>query len=153
MVCGRGPREQELRSAIRDLPQVRYLGWLDAEELTGLMERSDIGLAIYEGGVLQSVPNKPVEYLAGGLSVLTTLGGELSQLLRTHRCGEAFRSDKISAMSEWLIRRRHDPELLDGERRQASALYANAFDANQVYGRMINWMESLTSAESKYAAA
>ena len=153
VVCGRGPREQELRSAIRDLPQVRYLGWLDAEELTGLMERSDIGLAIYEGGVLQSVPNKPVEYLAGGLSVLTTLGGELSQLLRTHRCGEAFRSDKISAMSEWLIRRRHDPELLDGERRQASALYLKAFDAKQVYGRMINWMEGLISAESRYAAA
>jgi len=87
------------------------------------------------------------------LSVLTTLGGELSHLLRTHRCGEAFRSDEISAMSEWLIRRRQDPELLDGERRQASALYAKAFDANQVYGQMINWMESLTSAESKYAAA
>lgn len=153
VVCGRGPREQELRTAIRDLPQVNYLGWLNADELAGLMKRSDIGLAVYEGGVLQSIPNKPVEYLAGGLSVLTTLDGELSELLRKHRCGESFGSDEISAMSEWLIRRWQNRELLADERRQASALYFKEFEANRVYGQMIDWMEGLISAEPRTAAA
>jgi glycosyltransferase involved in cell wall biosynthesis len=153
VVCGRGPREQEFRAAIRDLPQVRYLGWLNAEEITGLMDRSDIGLAVYEGGVLQSVPNKPVEYLAGGLSVLTTLDGELSRLLREHQCGESFESNEIEAMQEWLIDRRQNRELLASERRQANALYLKEFEANQVYGQMIDWMETLASAKRSTVAA
>lgn len=153
VICGRGPREQELQEAIKELPQVRYLGWLNADEITGLMERSDIGLAVYEGGVLQSVPNKPVEYLAGGLSVLTTLTGELGSLLRKAGCGASFEATEINAMSDWIIKRRQNRRLLDTERSKAVALFEKEFDANRVYGQMIEWIENVSSTQRGFKAA
>lgn len=153
VICGRGPRESEVLAGMKDLPQFRYLGWLNADEITVLMERSDIGLAVYEGGVLQSVPNKPVEYLAGGLSVLTTLGGELGRLLRSNDCGASFGPSQINAMCDWIVKRRHDYRLLERERGNARELFQREFDANQVYARMIEWMESLPSKRRGRPAA
>ncbi|MDB4475193.1 glycosyltransferase [Pirellulales bacterium] len=153
VICGTGPREHELLKMIRDVPNIRFLGWQDSIEIACLMERSDIGLAIYQEGVLQSVPNKPVEYLAGGLPVLTTLRGELETLLNTYNCGKVFQPNDIESMGEWLIHCKQNRGSMNSLSQQASQLYADQFDATKVYEDFIDEIECIPQRFQAVVAA
>ena len=153
VLCGTGPRENDLLKMIRDVPNIRFLGWQDSIEIACLMERSDIGLAIYQEGVLQSVPNKPVEYLAGGLPVLTTLRGELETLLNTYNCGKVFQPNDIESMGEWLIHCKQNRGSMNSLSQQASQLYADQFDATKVYEDFIDEIECIPQRFQAVVAA
>ena len=153
VLCGTGPRENDLLKMIQDVPNIKYLGWQDSTEIACLMERSDIGLAIYQEGVLQSIPNKPVEYLAGGLPVLTTLRGELEALLNTYNCGKVFQPNDIESMGEWLIHCKQNHTSMNYLSQQASQLYADQFDATKVYEKFIDEIECIPQRFQAVVAA
>ena len=153
MLCGTGPRENDLLKMIQDVPNIKYLGWQDSTEIACLMERSDIGLAIYQEGVLQSIPNKPVEYLAGGLPVLTTLRGELEALLNTYNCGKVFQPNDIESMGEWLIHCKQNRGSMNSLSQQASQLYADQFNATKVYEEFIDEIECIPQRFQAVVAA
>ena len=153
VLCGTGPREHELLKMIQDVPNIKYLGWQDSTEIACLMERSDIGLAMYQEGVLQSIPNKPVEYLAGGLPVLTTLRGELKNLLETYNCGKVFQPNDIESMGEWLVHCKQNYTSMKYQTQQASQLYADKFDARKVYEDFIDQIESIPQRFQAVVAA
>lgn len=141
VLCGTGPRENELRKMTQGVPNIKYLGWQDSAEIACLMERSDIGLAIYQEGVLQSIPNKPVEYLAGGLPVLTTLRGELETLLTRYNCGKVLPPNDIESMGKWLIHCKLNDQMMSYKNQQARQLYSKYFDATKVYEEFIDEIE------------
>ena len=153
VLCGTGPRENDLLKMIQDVPNIKYLGWKDSKEIACLMERSDIGLAIYQDGVLQSIPNKPVEYLAGGLPVLTTLRGELEALLNTYNCGKVFQANDIESMGEWLIHCKQNHASMNHLSQQASQLYADQFNATNVYEEFIDEIECIPQRFQEVVAA
>jgi glycosyltransferase involved in cell wall biosynthesis len=153
LICGKGPREAELQQLIAGLPNARYLGWVDSREIVWIMERSDVGIAAYADGVLQSLPNKPIEYLAGGLPVLTTLQGPLAALLEEYNCGASFRPQQSQDMAAWLSVLKRDEGRRHGMSRQARQLFASQFDAAQVYQDFIAFLEGQTKPASRRAAA
>lgn len=153
VLCGTGPRKNDLLKMIQDVPNIKYLGWKDSKEIACLMERSDIGLAIYQDGVLQSIPNKPVEYLAGGLPVLTTLRGELEALLNTYNCGKVFQANDIESMGEWLIHCKQNHASVKYLSQQASQLYADQFNATKVYEEFIDEIECIPQRFQAVVAA
>ena len=153
VICGTGPRENELLKMIHGVPNIKYLGWQDSAEIACLMERSDIGLAMYQEGVLQSIPNKPVEYLAGSLPVLTTLRGELENLLKIYKCGKVFQPNDIESMGDWLVHCKQNHASMTYQTQQASQLYADKFDARKVYEDFIDQIESIPQRFQAVVAA
>ncbi|WP_437205810.1 glycosyltransferase family 4 protein [Planctomicrobium sp. SH664] len=149
LICGGGPREQELKQLIGDLPNVRYLGWVTSRDLAWIMERCDVGFAAYAPGVLQSLPNKPIEYLAGGLPVLTTLRGELESLLREYDCGEACDPSDIDGLSRWLIRMKEMEGLRSRLRANAVRLFEEQFNATHVYGALIDHLTQIAGQDER----
>src|SRR5690606_11326685 len=62
--------------------------WLNADEIATLMNVCDYGVLPYDREDFHlSLPNKFIEYLAGGLPVLSCTEGEVRRFIEAERCG------------------------------------------------------------------
>jgi glycosyltransferase involved in cell wall biosynthesis len=73
-------------------PSIVYAGWVDQPKLIALMERSDLGVIPYRNtfDFQNSLSNKTIEYLAGGLALTTGLDGIARKLIRENDCGYIY---------------------------------------------------------------
>jgi glycosyltransferase involved in cell wall biosynthesis len=147
VVCGDGPKKQLYERLARDCPTIRLFGWVDQPRLTALARRCSIGAVAYGSGAPQSIPNKPIEYMASKLAVLSTLaGGELEVLLRDTRSGVTLVEPSPAQISRQLLRWKDKPELLSALRNSAFATYGRHFDARMVYSDMADHLETIVGA-------
>ncbi len=148
VICGTGDRLAQYRRDAADLPNVLLTGWVDAAAIRALMERSLAGLAPYhnERSFTMSIPNKAVEYMAGGLPVLTCLGGELQAMLRQHGCGVFWNEGDATGLADAINRLIGDPEARQRMADNAASAYSENFVAQVVYGRLIDHLCDLAAA-------
>lgn len=145
-VCGTGDREAEFRSAASDLDQVKFLGWLDSDQLAHVMRRCDAGLLAYAEGALQSLPNKPFEYMSQGLCLISNLEGELADLIHQSGCGLTYAMGDSAGLAEALRDLARQPDRLGLMRTASRELFEKSFEADQIYNEMVTYLESLASA-------
>ena len=69
VLCGSGSKLLKIRERAARLPNVHCLGWVDTDMLQSVMSISTIGLCAYRSDALQSLPNKPFEYMANRLAI------------------------------------------------------------------------------------
>ncbi len=98
VLCGDGPNLHSLRATAKGLPNVVFPGWVGPEVMSSLMEWSSVGLAPYAQDAQQSLPNKPFQYFSAGLPVLSSLPGELEELLRVRACGVSVPPGSFDAL-------------------------------------------------------
>ncbi len=148
VLCGAGDRLDEYRRAAADLPHVLFPGWVSAASIWALMERSAGALAPYhcEESFTMSIPNKAIEYLAGGLPMLSSLRGELAALLEREKCGRTWPEGDHVALAEAIRMLLRDParrlQMSDNARR----VYEATFIAEDVYGRLIDHVARIAGA-------
>lgn len=102
VLCGDGRRLDQYRRMSADLGSVLFPGWVDAVEIAGLMALSRVGLAPYAANTRMSLPNKPFEYFAGGLPVVSSIQGELKDILARFQCGRTYRADSVEELCSVL---------------------------------------------------
>lgn len=153
VACGEGRMAAALRREAGGMPEVVFPGWVDAPRIRALLAGSQLGYLPYlpSPDFENSIPNKAVEYLAGGLPIVTSLTrGILAGLLR--QSGAGFCIDTTdSASLEMLLRRSIDePASLEQATRAAQALFSEMFDAERVVGSMVEHVAAVmeTSARS-----
>jgi glycosyltransferase involved in cell wall biosynthesis len=98
ILCGSGGSLEYYRKLASDTEEVIFPGWVDAPKIAALMEMSHVGLAPYAACTRMSLPNKPFEYFAGGLPVVSSIEGELRELLVEYDCGRTYRTDSVTEL-------------------------------------------------------
>jgi len=93
VVAGDGPSRAKVETAARANPNLVYVGRVSAADLGGLYRDADVGLCAYVPGSTVAMPCKVYDYLAAGLAVVSSLDGELAELLREQRIGLRYRPD------------------------------------------------------------
>ncbi|WP_197442815.1 glycosyltransferase [Lignipirellula cremea] len=141
VICGEGPNLAEYKRNVAGLQNVVFPGWVSPHEITVLMQWSDMGIAPYSAKAMQSLPNKPIEYLGGGLPVLSTLRGELELLLEQEQCGFTFVPGQADELHRRLVEARGNPSLLAEMKANALRVFADRFDASVVYPQMIAFLK------------
>jgi glycosyltransferase involved in cell wall biosynthesis len=145
VVCGTGPRLAEFQQQAAGIEAFKFIGWRTSAELIALMEMTDVGLALYSEKSPQSLPNKPIEYLAGGLPVLSTLSGELQNLLSAYDCGVTVPAGNCPAMIKALRELLYGDALRERLSANSKILYEDRFSAKEVYSEMIEYLEDIAS--------
>ncbi len=145
IVCGMGDRLADYRAEAADCPNVIFPGWIDAPMIRALMPMARAGLAPYVAGenFEHNIPNKIVEYLAGGLPVVTTLGGVPGALLIESRCGVTYRHGDAPALLQTVLRLVADEPARSAMAGRALQLFRDRFDADRVYGEMIDYLRDV----------
>ncbi len=137
--------ESKIRGA--QYGNVHFTGWLDSAKIHVLLQKSHIGLVPYRSraNFEIGVTNKPVEYLAHGLPILTSLQrGPLVDMIRENGCGWTYKNDvpnDLSIQIERIVKTRECSQMI----RPAKALFESKFHPDSVYAGWLNLIEKVIS--------
>lgn len=152
-ICGTGGAEAALRARAADLENVEFRGWIGASELVAVMRQSDLGALPYDRADFhKSIPNKCVEYLAGGLPVLTCTDGEVRALMERRDCG-IWTPAKPDEIARAIADLADAPERLAALKRNAGAVFEDSFEEDMVFGKALTkLMENAGTATRRTGA-
>ena len=134
-----------VRRAVR-LPNVTLTGWIGQEALTDLLKASDVGMAPLRS-VRDAMPNKPYEYFAAGLPILSSREGEMEALLDQHDVGSSYRDGDVGRLRELVLAFAADPTRRAACSRNARALYESRFRAEDIYARYARHVEEVIGGD------
>lgn len=140
VLCGDGPERTRLMPESSVLNNVIWPGRVDAAMLSVLYEQARIGLMPYRPleNFVGSITNKPVEYLACGMELASSLGrGTLFDLMTLHQVGFAYASGAELAAA---LRARFEGGDT-GMRARCKAVFKREFDSARVMNQWVGLIE------------
>lgn len=153
VICGQGEALPRLQEAAKTQKNVIVPGWINHAQLRSLIQLSSAGVAPYfnEYSYTLSVPNKVIEYLSGGLPVLSCLRGSTEALIKTKACGVFYQELNPASLRDAVVQLFEDASLRARLAENALHLYQCSFTARQVYGDMIEHLSNI--ADSRLGVA
>ncbi|MEM4203348.1 MAG: glycosyltransferase family 4 protein [Candidatus Methanomethylicaceae archaeon] len=145
VLAGDGDRMAKLREMVNGLENVVFTGWIDQIAISTLLHFSSVGLAAYCESALQSLPNKPFEYMAAGLPILSSLRGELESLIREERIGLQYQAGDVNSLVEQIRWLAANPEARREMGMRARRLFEERFSADVIYPRLVQYLEKVAS--------
>ncbi len=144
VLCGGGDGLALAKREAQGLQNVIFTGWLKSPEVQQILRLASIGIVPYRdrGNFETGITNKPVEYLANGLPIVTSLQrGILVDLLKQGECGVSYRNtnpeELIAALATWS----KDPMKLAEASTQARGLFDSTFHPDKVYEKWVGLIE------------
>lgn len=149
VLCGDGSKRARFASQATGQRSVLLPGWVTAPQIAALMGAAAAGLAPYRAGAEAfSLPNKPFEYMAGGLPVISSVQGELRDLLREHDCGLTYRGDSVDDLVDAVRRLQAAPAWRQAMGGRGRALIEREYSTDVIFRRMEASLMSLARSGS-----
>jgi len=145
VIVGGGAQASTLRKLSNGLNNVVLTGWLDKLSIDKIFKASSIGLAPYSSNVLITLPNKPFEYMADGLPILSSLEGELKVIIEREDIGLQYKaSDPIDLKDKimWFL---SHPDETKAMGQRAKALFEKKYNADIVYANLVKHLEKIAN--------
>jgi len=145
--CGDGERMSVWWRQAVGISSVIFLGWVSRSVTAALMKISSVGLVSYARNAPQGLPNKPFEYFSHGLPVLSSLQGELREILIDHGCGLTYQTGDVESFLSALRQLIEFPGMRYEMGRCAERVFNEQFSATHVYPQMINHLVAIANRE------
>lgn len=143
VLIGAGEQFEKAQAAAGTLTNVWCTGWLSPHEIDQVLSRSRCGLALYTSRAPQSLPNKPFQYFAAGLPVVSSLTGELEQLVAEYRVGLPYRAGDAAQLADAIMRVLSDEHTSREMGRRARSLFEERFSAARIDHDYANFLERI----------
>jgi glycosyltransferase involved in cell wall biosynthesis len=143
ILCGDGSEAERFKKLAGDLPHVKFPGWVKAPQIQALMEKAHVGLAPYRKDAHMALPNKPFEYMSGGLAVLSSIKQELPDLLDAHKCGVSYTADSVSDLKDKVLRLYKDQDACRAMGDRGRKLFLKDFTTEQVFAKALNHIQAV----------
>ena len=152
VLCGDGPERAGYLRRAAGISNLKWPGWVSADQITVLMERSNVGIAPYLSHVQSTLPNKAVDYMSAGLPILGSSGGELASLVAKRACGIAYSSGDPTSFCSAVSAIEQDPFGMKKMGANGFEYFCQHLEANQVYGSMMRYFEELVQTKQQATA-
>lgn len=149
VLAGHGPTLGAVTEAARDVKTVVLPGWLGATDAMALLRIADVGLAPYTADALQSLPNKPFEYAWAGLPILSSLRGELEEIIDSQGLGRNFRCGDREGLASLVESMLDDPSLKDRWAGAIRRYWESELIPEKVYGEFAGHLEYVAASGSR----
>jgi glycosyltransferase involved in cell wall biosynthesis len=146
ILCGDGDRLGRYREMSSGMKNVLLPGWIGAGEIQALLSMSSVGLSPlpYRLDFLVNINNKTIEYLSGGLPVLSSpTYGVVYELLRDNDCGLSYDQRTPSSLAGAVVALNSDPDRIRRMSANAIRVYEERFVAEKVYSEMADHLENI----------
>lgn len=143
VIAGDGQQMVSLRKLSQGLPNVTLLGWVDQSAIKTLCGLASVGLCAYSAHALQSIPYKPIEYMAAGLPLLSSLKGEMRSILEKEQCGVYYAPGDPIMLAESVQWYLNNPTERVTMGQKARDLFERRFDAAVIYPEFVRHLERL----------
>jgi glycosyltransferase involved in cell wall biosynthesis len=145
VIVGDGVQTSSLRKLLIGIKNIVLTGWLDKSSIDEILKVSSVGLAPYSSGGLITLPNKPFEYMAAGLPILSSLEGELKAIIEQEDIGLQYKaSDPIDLKDKimWFL---SHPEETKPMGQRAKALFEKKYNADVIYPSLVEHLTAIAS--------
>jgi len=142
ILAGAGEKEVEIRRESNGLPNVITPGWLDAAQIISLLERGYLGVVPCVSAK-DTLPNKPFEYLSAGLPLVSSLEGEMAELINDFRLGLSYQAGDIDSLCRAIQILINAPSLRDQISANARDFFKRYGQADKIYDEYAKHIERL----------
>ncbi len=143
VIVGDGDQKDKLQKLANGISTIVLTGWLDNESVEKLIGLSSICLAAYSDHATQTLPNKPFEYMAAGLPLLSSLKGELEYLITEERIGLQYKAGDINSLVQQIVWLYENPNERKEMGMRAKRLFDERFDADVIYPNLVEHLEAV----------
>ena len=136
-IAGAGPLESKWKQLVSELDlaeRVRFHGYLDAESLSDLFSRCELGVIPMSADSFVGLPYKLCDYVKAGLGVVSSLEGECNSLVSEHGAGVAYIPGDVKSFLNALERWREMSK--GGSCGDYSAMLVK-LDSNEIYRKYV----------------
>lgn len=145
VICGTGDNLEKYKQLAGSCQNIIFPGWVGAAEIWTLMRRAKIGLAPYFStpDFEMSVPNKVIEYLSAGLTIVSSLQGTVAEMLFQYACGVTYRQENPHELANIVLNLQRNFDRQQLMSKNAGLLFEEKFKAEKVYPKLIDHLEEI----------
>ena len=132
VLVGDGHQRAGIEQRYAGLKNLILTGWLDTREIAAVLAQSHVGLVPCRS-LPDTVPNKPFEYLAAGLPLISSLQGEMAEMIETHGLGLSYRAGDLGGFIQAVDRIWRDRQALALWSATATKAFTEKFSASRIY--------------------
>ncbi len=144
VICGTGEKQSLVESGLKDNDNLIYLGWISQEVISILLEMSSIGLVSYAQNATQSLPNKPFEYMAYSLPLVSSLRGELDIILDKKGSGLKYTAGSTVELYDAIEYLQKNKDVQFEMRKRSFKLFSTSYSNKAIYPLMADFIESIS---------
>ena len=143
VLCGNGPRLDEIKKKMRHLPNVMFPGWIDQSQLEFLANMTIASIAPYKNiqNFTLNIPNKIIDSLSLGVPILSPLKGEVASMIKKNNIGITY--DSNTALIECINSLINNNFLQKKMSKNARMLYEKEFNFDNVYNKLVEHLENM----------
>ena len=120
-------------------------GWISSEEIGMLLAKGYIGL-VPCCSTENTLPNKPFEYLSAGLPLISSLEGEMADLIEKHRLGLNYQPGDVAGLCRCIEKISGNPDLREDMSSNGLKFFREYGDADKIYTDYAVHIERLVKA-------
>jgi glycosyltransferase involved in cell wall biosynthesis len=143
IMVGSGEQEKKLRSNFSNIPNLVFTGWLDQKSISWILNHTSVGICPYNSKRPITLPNKPFEYMAAGLPILSSLEGEFRTLLENKSIGLHYKLGEDSDLTEKILWILSHPRELEKMGENAKKVFKTDYDAKRIYPDLVRHVVNL----------
>jgi glycosyltransferase involved in cell wall biosynthesis len=143
VLCGDGEFKEYLKKKSKNFSNVKVINWIDLPKATTLSRMSSAFIAPYKNkdDFMKSVPNKIIDAIKFGIPLLSSLRGEVEDLIKKNKIGFFYHDQKSLVNAIYILV--NNINLHKKISNNAKKLYQGKFEFNKVYGRLIKNLENI----------
>jgi glycosyltransferase involved in cell wall biosynthesis len=151
IICGSGDYLTRCREQVKELDNIKFTGWIDRNYIDTLISMAHVGLAPYKSkkDFMASLPNKIFEYMSGGLTILSSLKGEVQELLEKENCGITYENNNPESLVTALTFLYENPSELEKMSQNSKNAFNSNFTAEKIYTDMANYLVEVIAEHRK----
>lgn len=144
IITGKGPQQNLIEQAQRQVKNLNYLGWIGKEELLLQYGLADLGLIQHKNSLTQTITYKFFNYMSAGLPLLNSLQGEMAHMIDKHDLG--FNNDEQDAekLIENISRYLNNRQLLEKHKSNVLQFTKEYGDSKTVYKNLVKYIEHIS---------
>jgi glycosyltransferase involved in cell wall biosynthesis len=112
-----------------------------------LLDIANVGIAPYieSSNYINNLPNKPAEYLSGGLIIALSLDhGVIYDVITKYDCGFSYHNDATELASKLsILSENHD--FLQQSKKNSLSIFKKVLNGEEVYNKMVDFLERVVN--------
>jgi len=142
VIAGQGEQTDMLKEMSAGLSNVSFTGWLNSHEIACLMRRAYLGIVPCKS-VNDAFPNKPIEYLSAGLPVVSSIQGEMADLVEEQGLGCNYLPGDVEGLFRGIKLIVEDEALHLKMSDSCTRVFRERFDADVLYSAYADYLENI----------
>lgn len=142
VIVGTGEQFLKIKTKASKLNNVILPGWLETEEIAKVLHSAWAGI-VPCNSVKNTIPNKIFEYFSAGLPVISSLEGEIEQIIEKQQLGCNYRSGDAEGLYHAVRKMASDKIQRDRLSSNALNFYNQHGDADKVYSNYAEYIEKI----------